>query len=421
MKILWITNVLFPDICNDLGITPPVTGGWMKSLANVLLEQYNNKIELAIAGLSHKVSSLYKNRINGITYYVLPFKENMCNYDANIESYWTKVNKDYNPDVVHIHGTEFAHGLAFIKVCGNDNVVISIQGLVRIISRYCLGNISEQELKKKRTIYDYLKGHLLDLPHKLEKRGELELEYLNNSKYIIGRTEWDKSHVWAVNPMAQYYVGNEILREPFYRNKWDLSLCKRHTIFLSQAAKPIKGFHKLIAAMPLVLKYYPDTKIFVAGCDFINRKTLKEKLKYGTYANYIRSLIIKYNLENNIVFLGLLDENQMVEQYMKTHVFISPSSIENSSNSVCEAQLLGVPCISSFVGGAQDLIEHNKSGLLYRFEEHEMLAYYICKYFSDDDFCNFISLNERKIAFERHNRIDIANKTIEIYKQIIYK
>ena len=50
MKILWITNILFPDICKELHRTAPVTGGWMKSLADALLEQYPN-IELAVAAL----------------------------------------------------------------------------------------------------------------------------------------------------------------------------------------------------------------------------------------------------------------------------------------------------------------------------------------------------------------------------------
>lgn len=50
MKILWITNVLFPDICEVIGIAPPVTGGWMKSSAQAILN-LDNGVELAVASL----------------------------------------------------------------------------------------------------------------------------------------------------------------------------------------------------------------------------------------------------------------------------------------------------------------------------------------------------------------------------------
>ena len=39
-----------------------------------------------------------------------------------------------------------------------------------------------------------------------------------------------------------------------------------------------------------------------------------------------------------------------------------------------EAQLLGVPVIASYVGGVPDMVTHGETGLLYRFEEVEMLA-----------------------------------------------
>lgn len=63
----------------------------------------------------------------------------------------------------------------------------------------------------------------------------------------------------------------------------------------------------------------------------------------------------------------------MVKRYLLSNVFICPSTIENSPNSLCEAQLLGVPHIASYVGGTADLMKGNEE-CLYRFEETEMLA-----------------------------------------------
>lgn len=418
MKVLWITNILFPDICNQLGITPPVTGGWMKSSAQALLK-LNEGVELAIATLHG--NKYQKITINKITYYCLPFNLYLQKkYNPKLEKYWEMVSQDFQPDIVHIHGTEFSHGLAYMKKNGTNNVVISIQGLVSVIARYCLGHIPITTLKKYRTIHDILKGNILSLPKQMTNSGKLETEYISSAKHIIGRTDWDKVHIWAINPNAEYHFCNETLREPFYQSDgWNINNCERYSIFLSQAQSPIKGFNKLIEAMPYIIRQYPSVKVYIAGANFIQRKTLKEKLRFNTYGNYILHLIQFYNLQNYFIFTGLLDEEQMEKRFKQSHVFVCPSSIENSPNSLGEAQIIGVPVVASYVGGIPNMIDNEKTGMLYRYEEHEMLAKCICRIFEDDQFAQTISKKEREIAFKRHNREINAICTYNIYKSII--
>ena len=77
--------------------------------------------------------------------------------------------------------------------------------------------------------------------------------------HIIGRTDWDKTHVWSVNPRAHYHFCNENLRSSFYLcNTWQYDKCQKYRIFLSQAASPLKGIQKVINALPSVLKYFSD-------------------------------------------------------------------------------------------------------------------------------------------------------------------
>lgn len=417
MKLLWITNTLFPDICTKLGIQAPVTGGWMKSSAKALTD-LNKTIELAVATLYG--NKFRKNHINGITYYCLPFNVyQQKHFNQKLMKYWIKIAEDYKPDIVHIHGTEFPHGLAYMQAIGTDNVVISIQGLVGAYARYSLGQIPISELKKYRTPYDILKGHIANLPKRMAQSGKLEIKYIKKSKHIIGRTDWDKDHTWAINPNTQYHFCNETLREPFYTTKWNLQECEQHSIFLSQAHKPIKGIHKVIEALPYVIRHYPDVKVYVAGADFTRSKSLKDKLRFDTYANYVVHLMESLEIRNRFIFTGLLDENEMAEQYRRAHIFICPSSIENSPNSLGEAQLIGTPAIASYAGGIPNMIENGKTGLLYRFDEHEMLARCICRIFENDSFACDLSNNERICAQERHDKRTNALRTLEIYNEIL--
>lgn len=48
MKVLWISNIIFPDLCNKLGIAAPVVGGWMQAGAKSLLAK-DKSIKLAVA------------------------------------------------------------------------------------------------------------------------------------------------------------------------------------------------------------------------------------------------------------------------------------------------------------------------------------------------------------------------------------
>ena len=143
MKILWITNSLLPSIKDQLGIDRGASGGWMEASANNLLMQHRD-IELAVVSTWSKIT---KGEVKNIKYYTIPANI----YDrkeSERKSIWNNIVNDFKPDIVHIHGTEFSHGLSYLKDVGGDNIVISIQGIVSIIERYALAGISTCDILK---------------------------------------------------------------------------------------------------------------------------------------------------------------------------------------------------------------------------------------------------------------------------------
>lgn len=80
--------------------------------------------------------------------------------------------------------------------------------------------------------------------------------------------------------------------------------------------------------------------------------------------------------------------------------------------------LLGVPSVSSDVGGVKSIFSHGNDGYTYQHDAPYMLSYYICKLFSDETLSEKFSSNARKHALNNHDR-DINNKTlIGIYADI---
>jgi len=371
-------------------------------------------INLAVASV-YEGREFEKFKSKGVKYYLLPQAKNNRTYDPKLEKKWKLIKKEFQPSIVHIHGTEYPHGLAYLRACGSENVVVSIQGLVSICERYYYGNISTWDMLKNITIRDLIRRDTIFAQRRdMKKRGYYEKEVLLSAKNIIGRTFWDSTHIWANNPTARYYFCNETLRPLFYQHQWVYENCEKNSIFISQAHSPIKGFYQIIRALPIILGCYPKTKVYVAGIDFIN----KSYWRIGGYGKLIKTLIKRLGLGNYIVFTGPLSEEEMCQRLMRSHVFVSPSSIENSSNSISEAQLIGVPCVASYVGGIEDMVKNNETGLVYRFEEFEMLAKGICGLFADQDLAQRISGGARKVAAARHNKELNKNRLMEIYSNI---
>lgn len=412
MKVLWISNYHFPDVCKRLKIPEPVVGGWMYAGASNLLLN-NPGINLAVAS-HYSGKKLISFSSNGISYFLLP--EKLSNkYSKSYETHWKEISNVFKPEIVHIHGSEYPNGLAYIRACGNKGVVVSIQGMVSVYERYYFGSISDFTFLRNITLRDILRWDtIFRNKRQMKKRGLYESELIRKVCNVIGRTEWDKSHCWSINPQAKYYFCNESLRSVFYENNWTLDNCERNSIFLSQAFYPIKGFHILIQALPLILREYPNTKVYISGDSYGREKRFTK----NGYNSFLNDLIIKNKCQNNIVYVGKLRENEMCDRFIKSHIFVCPSSIENSANSIGEAQLLGVPCIGSYVGGTMDLIENNQSGFLYRFEEFEMLASIVCRLFSDDKLAKRISESSRKVSAHRHDMVKNAKNLGFIYNSI---
>lgn len=372
--------------------------------------------EIAVATLDFR-KELFCEKIESITYYLLPEKSRQ-RYDRSLEAYWKRIKADFCPDVVHIHGTEQPHGLAYLKACGNERVASSVQGFIYICVSFFLTGLSWNDLLFSISIGDLLRARIL-WTRKLSffLRGSIEQKHVKLLKNVIGRTAWDCAHTRALNPEVRYFRVDETLREEFYSGTWEYSKCNPHTIFLSQAGYPIKGLHFLIKALPYVLREFPQTQVFIGGGNILKR----ERGFLPGYGKLCLRLMKKRGIADRFHFLGALSAEKMKEQYLSANVFVCPSTIENSPNSLCEAQILGTPIVSSDVGGVLDLVEHGKTGFVYRCEDVELLAYWICEVFRAREKMNEFVPAMQAVAQLRHDSRNNAEQLLSVYQTIIQR
>lgn len=420
MKVLWLVNIPLPEASLLLNEKPVPFGGWLINASEDLSMQEG--IELSVIFPSGKGSKFKKIQGQKIDYYPFtPIKESDTRNIKNNE-FFKDVLQEVKPDIVHIYGTEMVHTLSMVNACKHLKIrtIISIQGLVSIIEKHMYSDLPLHAIYGKTLRNLVRKDNVSGLKRTFKNRGNSEVLAIKSVDNIIGRTTWDKACISNINPDAKYFHCNETLREEFYKHQWELDKCEKFSIFLSQGQYPIKGLHYLLEAMPLVLRKYPKVKIYISGKDITKSNTITDRLIMTYYGKYIKEMIRTKGIRDSIVFTGPLNEKQMCERYLKSHVFVCPSSIENSPNSLGEAMMLGVPCVASYVGGIPDMLSHNEEGFLYQHDAPYMLAHYICRIFEEDKLATSFSNRARLRALSTHNRESNTSRLMGIYKEIIY-
>ena len=420
MRILWVINTVLPVISESMGKVSGTDGGWLTGISNELTKDDDIKLIVCFPYTDGSVNGTVKN----IKYYSFP-RSGLYRYNKQVEDRLYNIIINENPDVVHIFGTEFPHSLSAVNAAERcrilNKTVISIQGLVSVYAKHYFAGLPSGAIHKF-SLRDLLKfDNIRGQKNKYIVRGKYEIEAIKKAKHIIGRTDWDKACVKAINPNAQYHFCNETLRKEFYEGKWEPEKCEKHSIFISNSYYPIKGLHCVLEVMPQILKDFPDAKIYVPGQNPIESSGLKSFLHKTYYGIYLKKLIKRECLGSKIVFLGNLSAEKMRERMLKSNVFILPSSIENSPNTLGEAMLLGVPCIAADVGGVRNMAIDKKEALIYPFDENYILPLYIDTVFNEKDFTAKMAESGREHALKTHNREDNNRVLLNIYYNIAQK
>ncbi|HHQ4568343.1 TPA: glycosyltransferase family 4 protein, partial [Aeromonas hydrophila] len=234
------------------------------------------------------------------------------------------------------------------------------------------------------------------------------------------RTHWDKACVKDINQSINYYPCNETLREIFYTDtKWSINNCDEYTVFISQGHYSVKGLHNVIEAIFILKKKFPKVRLFVSGKNTQYSSMLKRFFLSTYYDKYIGGLIKRFDLVNNIFFTGPLCENGVHARLLSSHVYVCSSSIENSPNSLGEAMILGVPCVTSFVGGIPSLVDNEKEVLFYQHDAPYMLAAQIERIFLSSELAKKLSKNSIARAYLTHDADANNENLLNIYNSCL--
>ncbi len=414
MRILWFTNT---PSCYSSSKQGYNGGGWISSLEQEIRKQTDIKLGICF----HMNKEPTKLQIDEVTYYPVATSRNnifskvknqVCECSTILSkriekkylTHYLSVIKDFEPDIIHIFGSEKYYGLISLYET-KIPIVLHIQGILNpcynalFPPNYSIIDFIFSDINPFNIFRRWLELKLWNV------RIERERRILPKIPYFLGRTEWDKRLVSLMAPQATYFYCSEILRSIFYE-KHKRGTQSTQAVIVSTISPPLyKGIDVILKTA-----YLLSSQI---GLDFEWRVFGIAKIKLAERKTGINHKDVKIKL------MGITSAEKLCEQLLNSALYIHPSYIDNSPNSICEAQILGCPVIAANVGGISSLINDGVDGYLVPANDPYQIAYLI-KYIVDNPhIANYLGENARKTAMERHNKTVIIDTLLNVYGKIL--
>lgn len=416
MRVLWLT-------CTAAGASKVLNQrthdrGWIASLGELI--KADNSIQLAVAFFDNHRKD-FKFEYEAITYYPMPDKLATRigqlksrslgkHWDTNLQA-TIRVIEDFKPDIIHLFGTESGIG----DIVGHTNVpvIIHLQGLINpYVDNWLPRGITLQAILFKSNMKELLMRRDLVSKYFIYKKiARREEHLLKRTKYFFGRTSWDKRVLRLFNPEAKYFHCEEVLRPVFYENagKWQNNASNVLRLVSTINPETYKGLDIVLKTVEILKKQTAlNFEWHIVGIQHDNRVVrIMEKNKKNRFKNF------------PVVFRGVKQASEVVSELLMSNIFIHPSHSDNSPNSVCEAMMLGMPVIASYVGGIPSLIQHGTDGLLYNSNDSYDLAGMILECSQNQEYLDELAKRAAKTARERHEPAGIITSIREIYKTVL--
>ena len=138
----------------------------------------------------------------------------------------------------------------------------------------------------------------------------------------------------------------------------------------------------------------------------------------GHLYNEILELIKKYRLENKVYLPGFVDSRN----YLRiSNLLVLPSEIDGRPNAVLESLSMGVPVISSSVGGLPKIIKDEYNGFLCPSGDMESFVNRIQKVIANKELYLSMRKNARNYAVDFLDINIVQRKYISLFEELLFQ
>jgi len=170
---------------------------------------------------------------------------------------------------------------------------------------------------------------------------------------------------------------------------------------------PIKGHAFFLQSVARVVKLFPMVRIWIVGDPPKDKPEYKERLL--SLANQLR-------IQNIVEFLGTRYDMPKIMSDLDIVVFPSLGQ-EAFGRVIVEAGASGVPIVATRIGGAIDIIEHEKTGLLVEPNNIMQMMEAILRLLQDREFAKGLALEARKRIEKEYTLTKMVEATLKVYEE----
>ena len=187
-----------------------------------------------------------------------------------------------------------------------------------------------------------------NLPQRLINNPAMSKSIFSNSIFNIAPSGY------LYKAFSEYGYATEFIPNNIDISEYNFSQRKNVRLKLLYVRAISKVYNPSLAleVIEQLYKKYPEVELCMVGPD-----------RDGTLLQ-LKERVQSLGLQKHVSFLGKLDKKDWLTLSKEYDIFINTTNVDNTPVSIIEAMALGLPIVSTNVGGLPFLIEDTKDGLL---------------------------------------------------------
>lgn len=182
----------------------------------------------------------------------------------------------------------------------------------------------------------------LTLRNAIKKAAQVFVVSENTQKDLLKRFKYPQNNIHLVPCAPADFYKEPVKQEELAKFKLKYKLPEQFILAVG-TLEPRKNFATLIKSFVIIKSKLPESKLVIVG-------------KKGWKYEHIEATLKQYKLENDVIFPGYLDNEDLRKMYSVATVFVFPSLYEGFGIPPLEAMACGCPVVSSNVASLPEVI-----------------------------------------------------------------
>lgn len=174
-------------------------------------------------------------------------------------------------------------------------------------------------------------------------------------------------------------------------------------LFLSRVEKE-KGIYETIDSFNKLINKYPDAKLKIAGT--------------GTELKPVKDYVNRQKIRG-VNFLGWVADGDKIKVFDEADIFVLASYSEGMPISILEAMFMGLPVVTTNVGGVKDFFEDGRMGFKVKIGDSGDLSKKLDTLLANADLCRSMGNFNKHYAHDHFSSKKICERLERIYESVI--